>query len=154
MKRALALLLVLLPLGCTASRPVRQPQGTPVEAVIRSLDEEERRAVLDGDTTTLQRLWSGQILVNAPSNRVSSDRSVVFGLMRQGLIEYASFERNVEQLRVDGDFAVVMGAETIRPTGRAPQAGQTVRRRFTHIWRNEAGVWRLIARHANIVPNL
>jgi hypothetical protein len=45
-----------------------------------------------------------------------------------------------------------MGGETIQPIGNAPQAGQTVQRRFTHVWKNEEGVWRLVARHANIIP--
>jgi hypothetical protein len=45
-----------------------------------------------------------------------------------------------------------MGAETVRPIGKAPLAGQTVKRRFTNIWSREGGTWRLIARHANVIP--
>ena len=32
------------------------------------------------------------------------------------------------------------------------QAGATIRRRFTNIWRNESGTWRLYWRHANVMP--
>jgi ketosteroid isomerase-like protein len=97
-------------------------------------------------------VWSERLVVNAPSNQISSDREVVLNLMRQGLIHYARFERRIERLRIDGDIALVMGGETIEAIGNSPQAGQTVQRRFTHVWKKEAGGWRLVARHANIVP--
>jgi ketosteroid isomerase-like protein len=48
-------------------------------------------------------------------------------------------------------MAIIMGAETLQPIGDAPRAGQTVQRRFTNIWRREAGSWRLVARHANVI---
>jgi ketosteroid isomerase-like protein len=64
----------------------------------------------------------------------------------------ASYERSIEQVRVEGDIAIVMGAETLKPTGNAPQAGQTVHRRFTNIWKKEGDTWRLWARHANVIP--
>jgi hypothetical protein len=44
----------------------------------------------------------------------------------------------------------------VKPNRDAPSAGlvagQTVERRFTNIWKNEAGTWRLFARHANVIP--
>lgn len=148
---ALALPLVLLLLGCATARLANQPDTTD-EATIRLLEEQERVAVLNRDTAALVQLWSEQLIVNAPSNQVSSDRSVVLNLMRQGLIHYSLFERRIERLRIDDDIAFVMGGETIQPIGNAPQAGQTVQRRFTHVWKKETGVWRLVARHANIIP--
>lgn len=150
--RVLALPLLLSLLGCITPRPANQPQGTSDEATIRLLEEQERVGVLNRDTAALRRVWSEQLIVNSPSNQVSSDRSVVLNLVGQGLIHYAVFDRRIERLRIDGDVAFVMGAETIQPTGNAPQAGQTVQRRFTHVWKKDAGVWRLVARHANIIP--
>ena len=149
---ALALPLVLALLGCSTAIPADQARDASDEATIRLLEEQERAGVLARDTAALERVWSEQLIVNAPSNQVSSDRGVVLNLMRQGLIHYSLFERRIEWLRVDGDLAIVMGAETIQPIGSAPQAGQTVQRRFTHVWKKEAGVWRLVARHANIIP--
>jgi len=129
-----------------ASRPASD------EATVRLLEERERVGVLDRDTAALAQLWSKRLLVNAPSNQISSDRGVVLYLMRQGLIHYASFERRIERLRIDGDIAIVMRGETVQPIGNAPRAGQTVQRRFTHLWKKEAGTWRPVARHANIIP--
>ena len=49
-----------------------------------------------------------------------------------------------------------MGLETLTPLSDAPSAGlaagRVTRRRFTNIWKNEGGTWRLYARHANVMP--
>jgi hypothetical protein len=44
-----------------------------------------------------------------------------------------------------------MGSETITPVGKAPFAGKTIKRRFTHFWMKRSGEWRLTARHANVI---
>lgn len=127
-------------------------QSTPEEDLVRSLDDQERIAALKMDVPALERLWSDQFTVNAPNNQVVvGKRAVLETFVSRGIINFSSFERTVEFLRVDGDFAFIMGAETVRPTGDAPMAGQTVQRRFTNIWKKEAGTWRLYARHANNV---
>jgi ketosteroid isomerase-like protein len=128
------------------------PPSRGAEDTIRALEDQERLAVLNRDLDALKRLWSEQLLVNTPSNRVSPNRDVPLGLIQTGVIHYTLFERTIEALRIDGDTAFVMGAETIKPTDKAPQAGQTVRRRFTHVWKRVGGTWRLAARHANVLP--
>lgn len=123
------------------------------EMTIRSLEEQVRVGVLNRDPQALQLVWSEHFMVNAPANRVSPNRGVVLDRMRQGLIHYSSYETRIEQLRIDGDIAIVMGAETVQPIGKAPLAGQTVQRRFTHVWKRQGGRWLLIARHANVVAS-
>ena len=145
-------LLVLSILSCTSARPANQQRGVTDEGTIRLLEEQERLGVLNRDTAALRRVWSEQLIVNSPTNRVSSGRAVVLNFMQQGLIQYSSFERTIEHLRIDDNLAFVMGAETVHPMGNAPQAGQTVQRRFTHVWKKDGGVWLLAARHANVVP--
>ncbi len=76
--------------------------------------------------------------------------------VRAGIINFATFDRRIEFLRVDGEFAVVMGLEILQPISDAPTAGlvkgQTTQRRFTNIWKRESGAWRLFWRHANVIP--
>lgn len=72
-------------------------------------------------------------------------------LIRNGIIDYSSFVREVETMLFHGDTVIVMGLETIKPVGNAPFAGQTVRRRFTHFWMKKNGKWLLTARHANVI---
>jgi ketosteroid isomerase-like protein len=150
-RTALSLLLVLV--GCATWTGVSAQDSTSDEKTIRSLDDQERTAVLNQDIPALERLWSDRFVVNAPNtNRVGIGRQAALDLVRRGLIHYSSFERRVEFIRVDGDVAIIMGGETVRPIGDAPSAGLTVQRRFTNIWKKDAGTWHLIARHANVIP--
>ncbi len=151
MKPVLMLAAMLLLLSCATATPAPSAQIRPVadEAAIRALEEAERLGVLNRDVPALEAIWSEHFMVNSPVNQVAPNRAVVLEIFRQGRAHYSSFDRRIEQIRFDGDIAIVMGGETVQPTGNAPQAGQTVQRRFTHIWKREEGSWRLIARHAN-----
>jgi ketosteroid isomerase-like protein len=127
------------------------------DAVIRSLDDQERAAALNRDVETLGRLWSDQFTVNAPNNQVVvGKRAVLEAFVHSGVIDFSSFERHIEFIAVAGDFTILMGLETLVPNTDVPSAGlvagQAVKRRFTNIWRNEGSSWRLFARHANVIP--
>jgi hypothetical protein len=74
---ALALPLVLSLLGCSAARLADQARDSIDESAIRLIEEQERLGVLNRDTAALEKVWSEQLIVNAPSNQVSSDRSAV-----------------------------------------------------------------------------
>jgi ketosteroid isomerase-like protein len=123
------------------------------ETTIRSLEEQERKAVLEEDIPALERLWSEQLIVNNPQNEVSADRSVVLDRVKRGLIRYSQFERRIESVRFNEDLAIVMGSETVVRKGDTGGATLTVRRRFTNVWRQSGPTWRMIARHANVVPD-
>ncbi len=155
MKNLLAGLCALLTAALLASSTSAQSEpraSSDLEESIRSLDNQERVAVLAGDTAALERLWSGTMIVNNPQSSISADRSVVLALVRKGLIRYSSFERTIEAIRIDGDTAIVMGSEAVVPIGDAPHAGQTVHRRFTNIWKLKGTAWVMIGRHANVIP--
>src|SRR5205807_5520258 len=128
------------------------------EELVRSLDDQERIAALARDVAALERLWSDQFTVNPPNNQVVAGKGAVLDtFVRSGVINFSSFERHIEFIRVEGDFTIIMGLETLVPNSDAPSAGlvagRPVKRRFTNIWRNEAGTWRLFARHANVIPS-
>jgi ketosteroid isomerase-like protein len=152
MRSGIAISLLLLLVGSGTWTAARGEERTAEEKTVRALDDRERTAVLNQDRPALERLWSDRFTVNAPSNQVVIGRRAVLDLVQQGRIHYSSFERTVEFARVEGDLAVLMGAETVRPIGGAPLAGQTVKRRFTNIWKRQGGTWWLIARHANVIP--
>jgi ketosteroid isomerase-like protein len=128
------------------------------EGVVRSLDDRERIAALNRDIPALEQLWSEQFTVNAPNNRVVvGRRNNLDTFVRSGIINFSTFERTIEFIRVDGDFAVIMGLETVKPMSDAPSAGlvagQLVERRFTNVWKREADTWRLYWRHASVIPS-
>lgn len=126
------------------------------EEDVRARDDQERIAALKRDVSSLEQLWSDNFTVNAPNNRVVVGKKAVLDtFVRGGIINFSSFERNIEFLKVDGEFAIVMGLETLVPVTSAPSAGLTagkkVTRRFTNIWKRESGTWRLYWRHANVI---
>jgi ketosteroid isomerase-like protein len=151
MKTATATLLASLA-ACTAA--VAQDHRSDEEAV-RVLDDQERVAALRRDMPALERLWSEDFVVNAPNNQVVVGREAVLDtFVRAGVINFSSFERQIEFMRVDGPYIVLMGLETVVPVSSSPGAGlvagQAITRRFTNIWKNEGGAWRLAIRHANV----
>jgi len=154
MTRQVAGSVLSLLLTCSLSVSAAQSEEplAAKESTIRSLEEQERTAVLKEDVQTLERLWSEQLIVNTPQNEISADRSVVLDRVKRGLIRYSQFERRIEMVRFNGDLAIVMGSEVVVRKGDEASATQAVRRRFTNIWRESGRTWRMIVRHANIVP--
>lgn len=144
--RANGLLLTLLLAGI----PIMASGDTTPEAEIRTLDAEEAKAMSAADVAALNRLWSPGFIVNAPDNRVKF-RDEVLQAVEESRIRYSDFRRTVERVVVRGDCAISMGGETVTPEGDRPDAGQTLARRYSHVWRRSDGSWTLIARHANVI---
>ena len=72
-------------------------------------------------------------------------------MVMSGRISYASFTGELEQILINGDIVITMGHETVVPLPGSPNAGQTIERRYTHVWKKQGESWVLIARHANNV---
>ena len=111
------------------------------------------QAILKGDTNMLKVLWAPEFLVNTPRNTIASGRDAVFQVARQGLLNYATFERVVESILYRKNVVITMGHETY--TGRTDlpeaKAGVPVKRRFTNIWTKQKGKWVQVARHASMI---
>jgi hypothetical protein len=99
----------------------------------------------------MARLWSDEFVVTNPLNKFVN-KSQVLGMVQSGFLVITSYDRHIDYVRIDGDFAIVAGAETVTWGGKMPNAGKTQQLRFTAVWRKQQGLWQEIARHANIVP--
>ena len=123
MKKGATFVLLLLFLGPIGSdRATSALGGAPAdEETVRSLDDQERKAVLDRNYAPLEHLWCEQLTVNSPANNVVIGRHDVLATVQKSAV-YSSFERKIEFIRIDGNFAVIMGAETVQPIGDAPLA--------------------------------
>lgn len=140
-------------LACVPSVSAAQSEAPAAEEnTIRGLEEQERTAVLKEDVAALERLWSEQLIVNNPQNEVSPDRNFVLDRVKRGLIRYSSFERKIEAIRINDGIAIVMGSEMVVRKDESASAPPAIHRRFTNIWRKTGATWRMIARHATIVP--
>jgi ketosteroid isomerase-like protein len=109
-----------------------------------------QQGVLQQDLETLRDVWAQDFVVNAPRNVVVPNREAVLDVFRKGIPDYSAFAPTIETIRITGDVAVVMGREMVKPIDDAPHAGQTVHRRYTHVWTTMDGRWQLLARHAHI----
>ena len=121
------------------------------ESEIRRLEDLERESVLKSDSAVLfDKIWSPKMVVNTPANVVGTVDGTK-QLLRAGGLKYLSFERNIEKITFNDDLAIVMGGEVIKPQGTQPNAGKTVYRRFTHIWKASNNSWSIIARQATTI---
>lgn len=139
----------IFPIGLVSGQSVKQNDA--LEQEIRKLDLAEADAIQRRDFAALNKLLAEDFTVNSPRSEIVKGREGVFALIRSGVVNYSSFVREPEAVLIYENTVVVMGLETIKPTGKAPGAGHTVRRRYTNIWVGRNGKWLLTARHASVI---
>jgi ketosteroid isomerase-like protein len=154
MKKTLGFYLAAFLILCPAfvwAQDSKKPKDT-LEQKIGKLDAAQADAILRKDFQALDELCATDFTVNNPRGDISKGNEAVKQLIRSGVINYASFVREIEAVLIHGKTVIVMGRETLVPNGNSPQAGQTVRRRYTNIWMKRNGKWLLTARHATVIP--
>ncbi len=63
-----------------------------------------------------RRTTPEQFTANAPNNQVVVGRQAVLDtFVGAGVINFSTFERHIEFIRVDGSFVSIMGLETLVP---------------------------------------
>jgi hypothetical protein len=129
---------------------------SPEEEALLAVDMNQRDAVGSVDLKAIERISHPNLRVNAPSNRILT-REDLIAMVGSGEIRNEVFERIAEAVVITGNVGVVMGREVVVPGAASEQARmygrRTLNRRYTNIYLRERGVWRHIARHANIVPD-
>jgi hypothetical protein len=143
-KRLLCVSLLWVCVGCAAlaqQGPVRSPE----EASLLATDARQLSAVAAADGSAIDSISHSNLRVNAPNGRVVTKQDFV-QTVGSGQIRNEIAERIPESVTITGDVGVVMGRET-GLSGAAP-----VNRRYTNVYLRENGAWRLLARHANVVP--
>ena len=116
------------------------------EQDIRALEEAGRVAFLAADTETLAGMWDDALLVNSPLN-IINDKARVLDLLKAGRIRHTFDDVVIERVERYDNVVVVMGRDTVD----GPPHGEIMHRRFTNIWQQQSGDWKMIARHAQIV---
>ena len=117
--------------------------NTNWEDEIRAIEEEGRVAFLAQDVERLRGMFAEELAVNSPMNRIN-DREQVLDLLGRGIIRHESMEVTIERIDRHGDVVVVMGEDVVKNPGQPTP----VRRRFTDVWRELGGSWKLVARQA------
>ena len=107
-------------------------------------------AMLGGDFKAVETIFAPDLVVHSPLNTVV-DRENVLARLRSGQISYErDVEENFDFVGVRAVGVVIMGEEVVHPIDNAPNAGKTVCRRFTDVWKNIDGVWKLAIRQATV----
>lgn len=117
------------------------------ETEIRKLEKMEGDAFEKKDTLTLFKLFSPNLVVNTPLNRVATLEDIK-RLIRSGKIDVSSSEKIIEKISFINDMAVVMGHDIIKPQGAMEYAGKTLTRRYTDVWIKDKTGWHLTIRQA------
>lgn len=128
-----------------------QDDNAELREEIRKLDMAHAAAIFKGDAVSLDNLMDDDVTVNHPTNRIVKEKKELLDLISQGVIRYTTFERYPETFLFFDDMVIVMGGELVVPAPGAPNAGESLKRRYTNIWMNRDGKWRLTVRHANNV---
>ncbi len=143
MKRIIFTLVPLFIFFCTHAQ-------SAAEIEIRKLDSAQKEAYFKKDTLTLFKLFSPNVIVHGPSNKIETLEDLLVRI-RSGGSNREYYDRIIEKVTFADNIAIVMGNETTKPTGIAANAGKTVKRRFTNIWMKNKESWQLIARQSTII---
>lgn len=149
MKKITINITLFILLSATTAKP-QNFDTTAIANTIRQLEKTETVAVVTRDTVALlDDIWSDYMTVNVPHNAVASRN----GQRRRPVgLFYERLDRNIEKLIVYTDqLAMTMGNEVIKRKPPMTLAGQTLTRRYTHVWMKTDGKWRLAIRHANFI---
>ena len=122
------------------------PATSDWQSDITRVEENANAAFLARDLQRLDELFSDDLVVNSPINRVHDKRKIL-ELLGSRAIGHVSSTYEHELIRRDGDLVIVMGADAVRNRESEP----IVRRRFTNVWRREGDRWRLYLRHATVI---
>ena len=148
MKKILSLLVPTIFLAFTHHVSLAQQNN---ETEIRNLEKMEGEAFVKKDTAALFHLFSPQLVVNTPLNRVATLEDIK-RLLRIGKIDLTSSGKNIEKITFINNMAVVMGQDIIKPQGVMEGAGKIVTRRYTDVWIKEESGWKLTVRQATNIP--
>ena len=127
------------------------PQVEDLEATIRRLDLEAAKAIQEKDERAIKRFFTADSVTNNPRNGLTRGSAGVLEAARSNLIDYHSFERNIESVQLLGDTVIVMGNEVVVFRAKDAGPGETVHRRYTNIWMQRGKEWVIVARHANVI---
>ena len=114
-------------------------------AVISAVKADKARltAMMAGDGEALARLMSDQLRFVHSDGRVESKADYVKNLMA-GDTEYADAKTSeLETTQISADVVVVIGVQEMRK--RLGPTWSDIKLRYLAVWRNESGVWRMVA---------
>jgi ketosteroid isomerase-like protein len=120
--------------------------------IVAVLDTQKRAQAAAGraDWNAVEQSFAPDVVVHSPINRVVNLENIMGRFRAAQIGAEPGAERRLEFVGVRGDSVVVMGEEIYTPGKNAPNAGKLVHRRFTDIWKEYGGRWKLAIRQATV----
>ena len=128
------------------------PTSPEIEAAHAQIDTNSHavgEAIHTNNFSALEKLWSPDLLVNSPGNRILS-REGVFQAMREDKLKYSSARVFPDAFYASNGLAFQMGHEEL-VMANGPMAGQPLKRRYTDVWQLTGQQWVMIARQATYI---
>ncbi|MEO8473617.1 MAG: nuclear transport factor 2 family protein [Chryseolinea sp.] len=124
------------------------------ETDVRTIDALELQSFLKSDTLALNKLWSKDLVVTNPFNRVVTILQIK-ALIKNAKITQVKFTREIERLTLNENIAIVMAKEIPDASTASPAAPKNLLlpRRVTNIWMKKNNTWQLVARQATNIEN-
>jgi hypothetical protein len=122
-------------------------QTSNVEQTIRQLDNERIQAQIHADAKALDRIYAADFIGVGPSGTVRTKPQVISDFT-SGNLKFQSITTDEVQVRVYENTAVETGLSTMVGQDK----GKAVPRdtRFTRVWVNQQGHWRLVSNHYSL----
>ena len=103
-----------------------------------------------GDLAAIETLFADDLLIQIPRNRVVGRAQVLAAYAQGGQATYQSgLTLTLDFVGVRLGGVVMMGEERVEP----PPPATPIRRRFTDIWYEVDGAWKLTVRQATTVAS-
>ena len=122
--------------------PLAFAAEAPAAEVLR-LDQARLAAMMAGDSTKLNALFSDDLVFTHSDGRIESKPDYVKNMMA-GDTQYADAKtHDVRTLQPSADVMILLGAQEMRK--RLGPTWSDIKLRFMSVWRKEPGGWRMYA---------
>ncbi len=124
--------------------------ASPTETTIRQLEQDQAKAAITRDRAALEKLFAPDFRVISPSGAINTKDELITILTNNATPPYASAAYETDIVRDYGDIVVSIGRDIVVPNTGA-QAGKTIQRRVTQVWKRDKGSWQLTLPQANLI---
>jgi Domain of unknown function (DUF4440) len=115
---------------------------------IEVLEQQEAKAMLAADTSTLQTLWADDMVVNSTANLIAG-KKILLEMVQNGRLKLRTYERRPVRIAVIGDLVVSTGNEISQLITGTAEFKLFVS--YMNVWTKRDGNWQLLARHVGLI---
>ena len=140
-------LIFTLSLGSAAWSQEKKAGGGTEKAIV-GLEQQIRRAVIEGDTSILERYLADDYVGIGP-NGDAADKSKTIQELKDGTVKYSAIDVTEENVRMYGDTGIYNGRGDVKLTINGQP--QTADVRVTIVWLKQNGQWKRVSFQATRV---